>query len=81
MLQVPVGGRRKSPSAYYRGCRHTKEEMQEKKSLRTTRTKTGRVFFSSLSTPGMSFASALRDRTEEQQQPQTHQVAVAEEGK
>jgi hypothetical protein len=30
-----------------------------------------------LTAPGMSFAAALRGRREEQQQPQTHQVAVA----
>jgi hypothetical protein len=35
------------------------------------------MFSSSLTTAGVSFAAALRGRTEEQQQPQTHQVAVA----
>jgi hypothetical protein len=30
-----------------------------------------------LTTPGMSFAAALRSITEEEQQPQTHQEAVA----
>jgi hypothetical protein len=29
-------------------------------------------------TPGMSFAKALRNRTEEQQHPQAYQVAVAD---
>jgi hypothetical protein len=59
----------------YRGCRHAKEEMQKKKSQRTPRTTTGRVFSSNLTTPGMSFAAALQGKTEEQQQPWTHQVA------
>jgi hypothetical protein len=34
--------------------------MQKKKSQRTPRTITGREFSSNLTTPGMSFASALR---------------------
>jgi hypothetical protein len=51
--------------------------MQKKKLQRTPRATTGRVFSSGLTTPGVSFAAALRGRTEEQQQPQTHQVAVA----
>jgi hypothetical protein len=63
--------------AHYRGFRHAEEDMHEKKWQRTTRTATGRVFSSNLATPGVSFPAALRGRTEEQQQPQTHQVAVA----
>jgi hypothetical protein len=51
--------------------------MQRKKSQGTPRTTTGRVVSSSLTTPDMSLSAALRGRTEEQQQPQTHQVAVA----
>jgi hypothetical protein len=53
-----------------------KEEIQKKKSQRTPKTKTGRLFSSKLTTPGMSFAAELRGKTEEQQQPQTQQVAV-----
>jgi hypothetical protein len=34
-------------------------EMQKKKSQRTPRTTTGRVFSSNLTTTGMSFAAAL----------------------
>jgi hypothetical protein len=49
--------------------------MQKKTSQRTLNTKTGKLFFSKLTTPGISFAAALRSKTEEQQQPQTHQVA------
>jgi hypothetical protein len=46
--------------------------MQKRKSQRISRTTTGTVFSSNLT----SFAEALRGRTEEQQ-PQTRQVAVA----
>jgi hypothetical protein len=49
--------------------------MQKKKSQRTPKTTTGRLIPYKLTTPGMSFAAALRGKTEEQQQPQTHQVA------
>jgi hypothetical protein len=63
--------------ANYRGCRHAKEEMQKKKSQRTPRITTGRLFPCDLITPGVSFTAALLSRTEEQQQPQTHQLAVA----
>jgi hypothetical protein len=49
--------------------------MQKKKVQRTPKTTTGRLISSKLTTPGMSFAAALRGKTEEQQQPQTHQVA------
>jgi hypothetical protein len=61
--------------ANYRGCRHSKEEMQKKKSQRTHRTTAGRLFSSKLTTPGMSFEAALQGKTEEQQQPRTQQVA------
>jgi hypothetical protein len=47
--------------------------MQKKKSQRTPRTVKGKAFSSSLTTPGMSFAAALRGKREDQQQPQTHQ--------
>jgi hypothetical protein len=59
----------------YQGCRHAKEEMQKKKSQRTPKTTTGMEFSTNLITPGMCFAVVLRDKTEKQQQPQTHQVA------
>jgi hypothetical protein len=51
--------------------------MKKKKSQRTHRATTGWVFSSNLTTPGMSFEAALLGKIEEQQQPQTHQVAVA----
>jgi hypothetical protein len=49
--------------------------MQKKKVQRTPKNTTGRLISYKLTTPGMSFAAALRGKTEEQQQPQTHQVA------
>jgi hypothetical protein len=63
--------------ANYRGCRHAKEEVQKKKSQRTLRTTyKGRMLSSNFTTPGVYFTVGLRGRTEEQQQPETHQVAV-----
>jgi hypothetical protein len=56
------------------GYRHAKEEMKKMKPQRTPRTTAGRVFYSNLTTPGVSFEAALRCRTEEQ--PQTHRVGV-----
>jgi hypothetical protein len=61
----PLAEGEKLHPANYRG-RHEKEEMQKKKSQRTPRTTTGRLFFSNLTTKGMSFAAALRGKTEEQ---------------
>jgi hypothetical protein len=49
--------------------------MQKNKSQKTPRTAMGRVFSSNLTNLGMSFAAALRGKTEEQQQTRTHQVA------
>jgi hypothetical protein len=60
--------------AIYRGCRHAKEELQNKKSQRTPKTTTGRVFSSNLTKPGVSFAAAVRGSTAQQQQLQARQV-------
>jgi hypothetical protein len=54
-----------------------KEEMQKTKSQRTPKTTTGRVFSSNITTPGMSFAAALRGSTEQQQRPQARKVPLA----
>jgi hypothetical protein len=51
--------------------------MQKKKSQRTPRTTMETMFCSNLTTPGMPFVAALRWRTGEQQQHQTHQGTVA----
>jgi hypothetical protein len=76
MLQLPAGGSRKPPSCQLSGLQAREGEDTEKKSQRTPRTTTGRGFSSNLTTPGVSLAAAVRGRTGEQQQPQTHQVAV-----
>jgi hypothetical protein len=62
--------------ANYGGCRHAKEELQ-KKSQRPPKTTMGRVFSSARTTPGVSFAAALRGSGDQQQQQiQTSQVPV-----
>jgi hypothetical protein len=66
--------------ANYRGCRHAKEELQKKKTQKSPKNTTGRVFTSTPTTPGVSFAAALRGRKEDQQQPPAGQVAVAAPG-
>jgi hypothetical protein len=66
--------------ANYRGCRHAKEELQKKKSQKSRKNTTGRVFTSTPTTPGVSFAAALRGRKEDQEQPPARQVAVAAPG-
>jgi hypothetical protein len=68
----------KAHPANYRGCRHAKEELQKRKSQRTPKTTTGRVFSSILTTPGISFAAALRGSTAQQQKPQERQIPVAD---
>jgi hypothetical protein len=54
-----------------------KDEMHKRISQRTTNTTMLRVFFSNLTTTGLSFAAALRGSAEQHQWPQTHQVTVA----
>jgi hypothetical protein len=50
-----------------------KVELQKRKAQRAPKTATGRVFSSNLTTPGVSFAAALRGGAA-QQQPQARQV-------
>jgi hypothetical protein len=69
--------REKPHPANYRGCRHAKEELQKKKSQRTQKTTTGRVFSSNITMPGVSFEAALRDSTA-QYQSHARQVPVAD---
>jgi hypothetical protein len=66
----------KAHPANYRGCRHAKEQLQKRKSQRTPKTTTKRVF-SNLKTIGASFAAALRGSAQKQQRPQALQVPVA----
>jgi hypothetical protein len=62
----------------YWGCSHAKEELQKKKLQKAPKTTTVRVFSSVRTTPGLSFAAALRGSGDQQQpQPQTTQVPVA----
>jgi hypothetical protein len=76
MLQQSVFGRRRPPSRKLSGLQTREGGDAEKKSQRTARTTTGRVFSSNLTALGMYFAAALRGKAEEQQQqPLTHQVA------
>jgi hypothetical protein len=51
-------------------CGHT----EDKKSQRTPKITTGRVFSSNYSTLGLSFAAALQNNMEQQQLPQPRQV-------
>jgi hypothetical protein len=67
----------KAQPANYRGCSHAKEEMQKRKGQRTKKPAAGRVFSSTLTTTGVSFAAALRGRREDQQQPAARQVMAA----
>jgi hypothetical protein len=62
MLQLQFRGRRKTPSRKLLGLQTSEGGDAEKEDA-------------DLTTPGMSFAAALRRKTEEQQQRQAHQVA------
>jgi hypothetical protein len=62
----------------YRGCTHVKEKMPSRKSQRTPKTTTGRLFSIKLAIPGVPFAAALRGSAkQQQQQPEANQVPVA----
>jgi hypothetical protein len=50
----------KPHAANYRGCKHAREELQRRKAQTAPKTATGRVISSNLTTPGVSFAAALR---------------------
>jgi hypothetical protein len=67
--------------ANYRACRHAREELQMRKAQRAPKAATGRVFSSNLTTPGVSFAAALRGSAAQQQQqrqPQASHSSVAD---
>jgi hypothetical protein len=63
--------------ANYQGCRHAREELQKRKSQKTPRTTTGRVFSSNTITPGVSFAAALRGSSAQTEQPREMQLPMA----
>jgi hypothetical protein len=67
-----VEGEKPHP-ANYRGCKHAREELQRRKAQKASKTATGRVFSSNLTTPDVSFAAALRGGAD-QQQLQARQV-------
>jgi hypothetical protein len=52
-------------SSNYRGCSHAKEEIHRRKEERTQKNITEMVFSSKYTTPGLSFAAALRYNTEQ----------------
>jgi hypothetical protein len=60
----------KAHPANYRGRRYV-EEIQKRKSQKTPKTTTRRMFSSNLATPGVTFAAALQGSTEQQHQPDT----------
>jgi hypothetical protein len=71
-----IDGEEPHPSNY-RGCRHATEEMRKRKLQRVPKATKGRVFSSSHTTPGLSFAAALRSNTQQEQQPRPPSVAQA----
>jgi hypothetical protein len=78
MLKLPVGGRRKIPSLKLSGLQTREGGDAEKEVAEDIQDYNVPIAFSfNLTTPGISFADALRGRAEAQQQPQTHQVALA----
>jgi hypothetical protein len=51
--------------------------MRKRKSQKAPKTTSGRVFSSNHTTPGVSFAAALRSNTQQEQQPHPSPVAQA----
>jgi hypothetical protein len=69
-------GKKPHPSNY-RGCSHAKEKARRKRSQIQKKTTSGMVFSSNYTTPGLSFAAAVRKTAEKTQQPPSRQPAVA----
>jgi hypothetical protein len=61
----------------YRGCSHAREEVHRRKVQTIPKNTTGRVFSSNYTKPGLSFAAALRNNVEQQQQPHPQRPSVA----
>jgi hypothetical protein len=55
-----VDGEKPHPSNY-RGCSHAKEEIRRRRTHRTPKMTTGKVFTSNYITSGLTFAAALRN--------------------
>jgi hypothetical protein len=71
-------GEKPHPSNY-RGCSRAKDEIRRRRSTKAAKPTPGRVFTSSYTTPGLSFAAALGKKAEKTQQSQTHQNPVTAE--
>jgi hypothetical protein len=71
-----VHGEEPHPSNYP-GSSDAKEEIRRRKAQRTQKNTKGNMFSSNYTTPVLSFAAALRNNTEQQQQPYLHWVPVA----
>jgi hypothetical protein len=61
----------------YRGCRHAKEELRKRKLQRVSKTITGKMFSSDITTSGVLFAMALQRSTVHEQWSHPHQATVA----
>jgi hypothetical protein len=77
LLQLSVGVRRETPSRKLSGLQTREGGDVEKEVEEDTQDYNRKGVLLNLTTPGVSFAAALRGRTQEQQQPQAHWVAVA----
>jgi hypothetical protein len=63
MLQLQLAKGETAHPANYRGCRHVKEGLGKRKSQRTPRTTTGRVFCSNFTTPTVLCSGASKQHT------------------
>jgi hypothetical protein len=78
MLQLQAGGRRETPSVQLSRLQPRERRDPKKEDAKNTKKNTtGMVFSSKYTTPGLSFASSLRNNTEQQQQHQPHRVPMA----
>jgi hypothetical protein len=68
-------GEKPHPSNY-RGCSHAKEEIRRRRSQTQKKAPPGRVFSSTPTTPGLSFAAAVKKTAETTQQQPPRQVAL-----
>jgi hypothetical protein len=65
----------KAHPANYLGCKHVKEEVQEKKPQGTPKSTTGRVFTTKFINSSVSFAAALRGHTEQNTNKEVNGIA------
>jgi hypothetical protein len=74
MLQLQAGVLRGTPSVQLLKLQPREGRGPQTKGTKNT---TGRVFSSNYTTPGLSFAAALRNKSERQQQPHPHRVPLS----